>query len=151
MAAINRFYIGQIEGGGLETDLRPYEIPDNAFALLNNAYVFRGRVKKRFGGQLMYGSDVVRQAMRLLQRRRCSAEHLVELFACRDLRATLCSFILGCEKFVESFLTFVRTKICFISNLDECDECFCRIRTLLRPFFMPSCSSSIKLSQLLCV
>jgi hypothetical protein len=34
---------------GLETDRRPWLIPDQAFALLQNAYVFRGRVRKRFG------------------------------------------------------------------------------------------------------
>jgi hypothetical protein len=56
MAAINRFYIGQIDGQGLQTDLKPYAIPDSSFAELNNAYVFRGRVKKRFGSQLMYGT-----------------------------------------------------------------------------------------------
>lgn len=38
---------------GLETDLRPWQIPDESFAQLDNAYVFRGRVKKRFGSTLM--------------------------------------------------------------------------------------------------
>lgn len=40
---------------GLETDLRPWLIPDDAFASLNNAYVFRGRVRKRFGSYLLNG------------------------------------------------------------------------------------------------
>ncbi len=39
--------------GGLQTDLKPWLIPDDAFAQLNNAYVFRGRVRKRFGSYLM--------------------------------------------------------------------------------------------------
>ena len=34
----------------------PWLIPDDAFARLNNAYVFRGRVRKRFGGRLLQGS-----------------------------------------------------------------------------------------------
>lgn len=34
---------------GLESDKRPWLIPDEAFATLQNAYVFRGRVRKRFG------------------------------------------------------------------------------------------------------
>ena len=38
---------------GLQKDLRPWLISDDAFAELNNAYVFRGRVRKRFGSELM--------------------------------------------------------------------------------------------------
>ena len=38
---------------GLETDLKPWIIPDDAFAVLTNAYIFRGRVRKRFGSYLM--------------------------------------------------------------------------------------------------
>lgn len=38
---------------GLETDKKPWLIPDQAFASLRNAYVFRGRVRKRFGSYLM--------------------------------------------------------------------------------------------------
>lgn len=34
---------------GLQTNVRPWLIPEQAFAQLNNAYVFRGRVRKRFG------------------------------------------------------------------------------------------------------
>lgn len=56
MAQTDRFYIGQIDGKGLQSDLKPYAIPDDAFSELNNAYVFRGRVRKRFGGQLMRGT-----------------------------------------------------------------------------------------------
>lgn len=37
---------------GLDTSLRPWQIPEDSFARLNNAYVFRGRVKKRFGSTL---------------------------------------------------------------------------------------------------
>lgn len=34
---------------GLQTDSKPWLIMDDAFARLKNAYVFRGRVRKRFG------------------------------------------------------------------------------------------------------
>ena len=38
---------------GIRGDLKPFLIPDNAFEELKNAYVFRGRVKKRFGSTAM--------------------------------------------------------------------------------------------------
>jgi hypothetical protein len=47
---MDRFLIAPINTG-LETDLKPWLLPDDAFAQLNNAYVFRGRVKKRFGSR----------------------------------------------------------------------------------------------------
>ena len=56
MAKIDRFYIGQLDGQGLQTDLKPFAIPDNAFSRLLNSYVFRGRVRKRFGARLLRGS-----------------------------------------------------------------------------------------------
>lgn len=65
----NRFYIGQLEGQGLRTDLRPFAIPDNAFSELNNAYVFRGRVRKRFGGQLMQGTTAPISGLEQIQSR----------------------------------------------------------------------------------
>jgi hypothetical protein len=50
---------------GLELDIKPFMIPDNAFAQLDNAYVFRGRVRKRFGSRLMDESvDPVLQPLR---------------------------------------------------------------------------------------
>ncbi len=48
---MDRFIIAPFKSG-LETDLKPWLIPDDAFAQLNNAYVFRGRVRKRFGSRL---------------------------------------------------------------------------------------------------
>lgn len=47
----DRFLIAPFKTG-LETDLRAWMIMDDAFTTLQNAYVFRGRVRKRFGGQL---------------------------------------------------------------------------------------------------
>lgn len=53
--AFDRFLIGPVSIG-LQTDLKPFMVPDEAFTQLNNAYVFRGRVRKRFGSRLM-GTD----------------------------------------------------------------------------------------------
>lgn len=48
----DRFMIAPIQGG-LDTSLKPWIIPDDAFARLQNAYIFRGRVRKRFGSRLL--------------------------------------------------------------------------------------------------
>lgn len=56
------------EDSGVQNDVRPWLIPDQAFAQLINAYVFRGRVRKRFGSYLMNGevnSDVAQLYSRL--------------------------------------------------------------------------------------
>lgn len=50
--AYDRFLIAPINTG-LQTDLRPWQIMDDAFEYLQNAYVFRGRLRKRFGSLLM--------------------------------------------------------------------------------------------------
>jgi len=55
MARTDRFMIAPINSG-VQTDLKPWLIPDDAFQTLNNAYVFRGRVRKRFGARVMNGS-----------------------------------------------------------------------------------------------
>ena len=52
MAQTDRFMIAPINSGQ-RSDLRPWLIPDDAFQILYNAYVFRGRVRKRFGSYLM--------------------------------------------------------------------------------------------------
>ena len=49
--AYDRFMIAPLNSG-LRTDLKPWMIPDDSFAQLDNAYIFRGRVKKRFGSRL---------------------------------------------------------------------------------------------------
>lgn len=46
--AFDRFLIAPMQTG-LETDLRSWQIPEDAFQQLENMYVFRGRVRKRFG------------------------------------------------------------------------------------------------------
>jgi len=55
---------------GLETDLRPWIIPDDAFSVLINAYIFRGRVRKRFGSYLMGTAATSAVAQQLFSRLR---------------------------------------------------------------------------------
>jgi len=50
--AFERFLISPFSTG-LQTDERPWKILDDAFTQMQNAYVFRGRVRKRFGSTLM--------------------------------------------------------------------------------------------------
>ena len=50
--AVDRFMIGPIDAG-LETNAKPWLVSDDAFVKLNNAYIYRGRVRKRFGSFLM--------------------------------------------------------------------------------------------------
>jgi hypothetical protein len=50
--AYDRFMIAPM-ATGLETDQKPWLIPEDAFSRLNNAYIFRGRVRKKYGTQLM--------------------------------------------------------------------------------------------------
>ena len=48
----DRFLIAPFdENSGLQTDVKPWLIPEQAFAELSNVYVFRGRVRKRFGSR----------------------------------------------------------------------------------------------------
>ncbi len=58
--AKDRFYIGPYDtDSGQQTNYKPYLIPDNAFASLYNAYVFRGRVRKRFGSRWLGDSPLL--------------------------------------------------------------------------------------------
>ncbi len=49
---MDRFLIAPLQTG-LQTDTKPWLIMDDAFDYLQNAYVFRGRLRKRFGSQFM--------------------------------------------------------------------------------------------------
>src|ERR1700689_169315 len=49
---MDRFMIAPLQGG-LDTSLKPWMITDDSFSRLENAYIFRGRVRKRFGSRLM--------------------------------------------------------------------------------------------------
>jgi hypothetical protein len=49
---MDRFFIGPFDkNSGLQNDVKPYLIPDQAFARCDNGYVWRGRVRKRFGSE----------------------------------------------------------------------------------------------------
>ena len=57
--AYDKFLIGFVDNNsGYQTNYKPWLIADNAFTLLKNAYVFRGRVRKRFGSALMGGGSL---------------------------------------------------------------------------------------------
>jgi len=48
----DKFFIAPYDqDSGLQTDVKPWLISDQAFSELNNVYVFRGRVRKRFGSR----------------------------------------------------------------------------------------------------
>jgi len=49
-SSFDKFVIAPLNSG-LTADAKPWLIPDDAFERLNNAYVFRGIVKKRFGSR----------------------------------------------------------------------------------------------------
>ena len=68
MAQTDRFMIAPIETG-VQTNLKPWIIPDDAFQQLNNMYVFRGRVRKRFGSRLTRGSTQPTTGFEQLQSR----------------------------------------------------------------------------------
>jgi hypothetical protein len=56
----DRFLIAPYdENSGLQTNIKPWLIPDQAFSELNNAYVFRGRVRKRFGSRWIGENSLV--------------------------------------------------------------------------------------------
>ncbi len=64
--AVDKFLIGfNDNNSGFQSNVKPWLIADNAFETLNNAYVLRGRVKKRFGTILM-GDDQKGSRLRLL-------------------------------------------------------------------------------------
>src|SRR5271157_3533325 len=49
--ANDKFLIAPFDNG-LNTSLKPFAIPDNAFSEMRNAYAWRGRIVKRFGSEL---------------------------------------------------------------------------------------------------
>lgn len=71
--AYDRFLIAPLSTG-LETDKRPWMIPDDAFAELENAYVFRGRVRKRFGSTFTGTGSTSSQTAQLFSRARYAVD-----------------------------------------------------------------------------
>lgn len=56
---MDKFLIGFTdENAGYQSNVKPWLINDNAFQELTNMYVYRGRVRKRFGSILMGGSQL---------------------------------------------------------------------------------------------
>jgi len=56
----DRFFIAPYdENSGQQNNVKPWLIPDQAFSQLNNAYVFRGRVRKRFGSRWIGENSLV--------------------------------------------------------------------------------------------
>lgn len=49
---MDRFLIAPFNSG-LQQDLKSWMLPEDAFSVLNNAYVWRGRIRKRFGSRFM--------------------------------------------------------------------------------------------------
>lgn len=63
--ATDRFFIAPYdENSGQINNLKPWLIPDNAFSVLSNAYVFRGRVRKRFGSRYV-GNNALTSRLRV--------------------------------------------------------------------------------------
>lgn len=58
---MDRFLIAAQEVG-LETDLKPFLIPETAYPELGNVYIFRGRIRKRVGSRYMVPSAAVGDA-----------------------------------------------------------------------------------------
>jgi len=48
----DRFSVGPMKSG-LQTGMKPFAIADDAYAQLNNAYIYRGRLRKRFGSRFV--------------------------------------------------------------------------------------------------
>lgn len=67
--AFDKFLIAPFNSG-LDTSLKPFLIPDDAFQLLENAYCFRGRIKKRWGSALMISSTTASSVPQLVSRLR---------------------------------------------------------------------------------
>jgi hypothetical protein len=60
----DRFLIGYVDNNsGYQTNVKPWLLPDNAFQTLENAYVFRGRVRKRLGS-IWTGTDQLSSRLR---------------------------------------------------------------------------------------
>ncbi len=56
---MDRFYIGPYDkNSGLRNDVKPMVIPEEAFSELTNAYIFRGRVRKRFGSRWLSNTQL---------------------------------------------------------------------------------------------
>src|SRR5271165_7161725 len=63
--AYDRFLIAPFDNeSGITTNMKPWQIPDQAFAGMTNMYVFRGRIRKRTGSRYM-GSNQLTSRFRI--------------------------------------------------------------------------------------
>jgi hypothetical protein len=69
MAQTQRFLIAPY-GTGLQNDVKPWLIPEDAFSDLQNLYVWRSRVLKRLGSALLFGNMPSTQNPQLISRLR---------------------------------------------------------------------------------
>lgn len=58
--ATDRFLIAPYNSGW-ENDLEPFLLPDDAFVSLRNAYIYRGKIRKRFGARLLNENNITPQ------------------------------------------------------------------------------------------
>jgi len=114
---MDRFLIAPYDNG-LQLDIKPFMIPDNAFAQLDNAYVFRGRVRKRFGARLM--DESVDSALQPLRSRlryqvgvlgggsvlaanvNCTAHAIGQMFSVGDISFTVFQDAAGFQNMLRS-------------------------------------------------
>ena len=62
----DKFFIAPYDTeSGLQNNVRPWLIPDTAFAECNNAYVWRGRVRKRFGSRWLDATTSLSSRLRV--------------------------------------------------------------------------------------
>jgi len=71
--AYDRFLIAPMKTG-LITDVKAWQIPEDAYTRLNNAYIHKGVVRKRFGSQLMAPTSSASQLDQLNSRLRISTD-----------------------------------------------------------------------------
>jgi len=62
--AYDRFLIAPIKSG-LITEIQAWQIPEDAYTRLNNAYIYHGVVRKRFGTQLMGSQNPLTSRLRM--------------------------------------------------------------------------------------
>lgn len=59
---MDRFFIGPYNNtSGLQNDVKPWLIPDEAWSTLENAYVYLGKIRKRFGTRWLGDSPLLTQ------------------------------------------------------------------------------------------
>lgn len=72
-----RFLIAPLNSG-LQNDIKPWLIPDDAFSQLRNMYLFRNRLRKRFGSQYTFPSTVPKEGTeQLFSRLRLEVDTIV--------------------------------------------------------------------------